>query len=114
MTKDELITKLKNANLSDNEVDEIIEMTEISQEAKENIALISQIGLSATGFVKEIARQLKESHWKSIFDLILIAAFLITLIILACFELIDKQNTSTLFALIIGYVLARFKKGINV
>ncbi len=113
MEKQELIDRLKNANFSDTEIEEVLGSLDISTEAKENIAIITQIGISAKDFIGELAKQLKESIWKIVFDLILIGLFLGTLIFLSCNGLITEQNTTTLFALIAGYVLAKFKKGFN-
>ena len=113
MNKEQLMQKLQSANIPQSEIDEIMASVEMSAETKENIAVITQIGLSATAVITELAKQLKENLWKSILDLVLISLFLTTLIFLACNKLVEPNSTSTLFALIIGYVLARFKRGIN-
>lgn len=114
MNKTELIERLKKSNFTNEEIDEILTKIELSDEAKENVAVIEQIGVSATNFIQQVAKELKDNMIKYILDLILIGMFLATLIILSCHELINKENTATVFALIIGYVLAKFKKGINV
>jgi len=113
MNKIDLIQKLKDSSFTDNEVQLILDKFEISNDAKDDVAKIEQIGLSAKMFISELAKNLKENLWKTFFDILIIAIFLGTLIVLSCFEFITKESTSTLFALIIGYVLAKFKKGLN-
>ena len=114
MNKIELIEKLKKANLTTEEIEDIITHTEISEEAKDGIAVTEQIEKSAINFFDSLVKSLKADIWKNIFDILVISLFLSTLTLLACKELINKESTSTLFALIIGYVLAKFKKGFNV
>lgn len=114
MDKQELIEKLKKANFTTEEINEILLKSEISQEAKDGIAVTEQIEKSAINFLDSFVKSLKSDFKKNLLDILVIILFLTTLILLSYKELVNKESTSTLFALIIGYVLAKFKKGFNV
>ena len=114
MEKTELIERLKNANFTTNEINDILLKSDISQEAKDGIAVTEQIEKSAINFLDSFVKSLKSDFKKNLLDILVIILFLATLILLSYKELINKESTSTLFALIIGYVLAKFKKGFNV
>jgi len=114
MEKTELIERLKNANFTTDEINDILLKSDISQEAKDGIAVTEQIEKSAINFLGSFVKSLKSDFKKNLLDILVIILFLTTLLILSYKELINKESTSTLFALIIGYVLAKFKKGFNV
>ena len=114
MNKTELIERLKKANFTEEEINELLLNTDISQEAKDGIAFTKQVESSAINFFDSLVKSLKTDIWKNLTDIVVISLFLFTLVFLSSKDLVNKESTSTLFALIIGYVLAKFKKGFNV